>query len=326
MKNFKIICYVIILGLVLTAPLLIKSPYYLGLLINIAIFSFVTLGLYVVALTGQMSMGHAAFVGIGAYFSALLSMRLGVNFWLCLPLAGLAAALFSIPIGYVTLRIKGIYFSIVTLGLGELVRLALLHWEDMTGGQTGIYGIPKPNAIPFPGFSIDFGNYSHFYYLIIFILAIGLLIAWRIKNSRVGVLFSSIALSDSLSETLGINIMNYKVLAFAIGCFFAGVGGSFYAAYVNFLTPNDFAFSQSVSYLIYLIVGGPASIFGAIFGAAFMIAVGDALKSFREIVPLVNAAILIAVMLWLPGGLVALPARVQSLYRRMFKYKLQDAK
>jgi branched-chain amino acid transport system permease protein len=235
-------------------------------------------------------------------------MKVGLSFWLAFPTAGLISSLVALLIGYPTLRIKGVYFAIITFAFAEIVRLLIVHWPSLLGGYGGIPDVPPPSPI----FTISFKSRIPYYYLI---LAVCLFTYWvmvRIDKSRIGQIFSSIHESDTLAESIGINIMRYKVTAFCIGCFFAGLSGSFYAHYFNFTSPEFFTIWQSVYCLLFVIVGGVGSVWGPLLGSFFMTLVPELLRVTRELEPVIYAVILIAVMFLLPGGLVTLPARLRG--------------
>jgi branched-chain amino acid transport system permease protein len=258
--------------------------------------------------TGQLTLGHAAYMAVGAYASTLLTMKIGLSFWLAFPLAGLISSLVALLIGYPTLRIKGVYFAIITFAFAEIVRLLIVHWPSLLGGYGGIPNVPPPSPI----FNISFKSRIPFYYLILVLCLVTYVVMVRIDRSRIGKIFASIHESDTLAESIGINIMKYKITAFCIGCFFAGMSGSFYAHYFNFTSPEFFTIWQSVYCLVFVIVGGAGSVWGPLLGSFFMTLVPELLRVARELEPVIYAVILIAVMFVLPGGLVTLPARLRG--------------
>jgi branched-chain amino acid transport system permease protein len=235
-------------------------------------------------------------------------MKAGLSFWLALPLSGLVAAFVALLIGYPTLRIKGVYFALITFAFSEIVRLLIVNWPGFLGGSGGIPGIPPPP----PVFSIPFSGRIPFYYLILMISLLTYLVMKGIDQTRLGKIFSVIHESDTLAESFGINIMKYKMIAFCLGCFFAGVSGSFYAHYYNFTSPEFFTIWQSVYCLIFVLVGGIGNVLGPLLGTFFMVLVPELLRKTREYEPVVYAIILILVMFLLPGGLITLPDRFRS--------------
>ncbi len=300
--------HLIVLIVLLTLPVATRDPYFLNLFITVGIWTTSVWGVRLIMSTGQLTLGHAAYMAVGAYASTLLTMKAGLSFWLAFPLAGIISSLIALLIGYPILRIKGVYFSIITFAFAEIIRLIIVHWPDVLGGYGGIPNIPPPQPI----FSIRFTSRVPFYYLILAISLATYLFMGRIEKSRLGRIFSSIHESDTLAESIGINIMKYKMIAFGLGCFFAGLSGSFYAHYFNFTSPEFFTIWQSIYCLIFVIVGGGGSVFGPFLGSLFMTLVPEFLRVAKEYEPVVYAIILILIMFLLPGGLVTLPDRLRG--------------
>jgi branched-chain amino acid transport system permease protein len=300
--------HLIVLIVLLTLPVATRDPYFLNLFITVGIWTTSVWGVRLIMSTGQLTLGHAAYMAVGAYASTLLTMKAGLSFWLAFPLAGMISSLIALLIGYPILRIKGVYFSIITFAFAEIIRLIIVHWPDVLGGYGGIPNIPPPQPI----FSIRFTSRVPFYYLILAISLSTYLFMVRIEKSRLGRIFSSIHESDTLAESIGINIMKYKMIAFCLGCFFAGLSGSFYAHYFNFTSPEFFTIWQSIYCLIFVIVGGVGSVFGPFLGSLFMTLVPEFLRGAKEYEPVVYAIILILIMFLLPGGLVTLPDRLRG--------------
>jgi branched-chain amino acid transport system permease protein len=298
--------YLILPVALIAVPAFTQDPYLLNLLITTGIWTTSVWGVRLIMSTGQLTLGHAAYMAVGAYASTLLTMKVGLSFWLAFPLAGLISSFVALLIGYPTLRIKGVYFSIITFAFAEIIRLIIVHWPSLLGGYGGIPNIPAPSPI----LSISFTSRIPFYYLILAISLITYLVMVRMEKSRIGKIFSSIHESDTLAESIGINIMKYKIVAFCIGCFFAGLSGSFYAHYFNFTSPEFFTIWQSIYCLIFVIVGGAGSVWGPPIGALFMTLVPELLRVAREYEPVIYAIILILIMFLLPSGLITLPARL----------------
>jgi branched-chain amino acid transport system permease protein len=298
--------YLILLVTLIAVPAFTQDPYLLNLLITTGIWTTSVWGVRLIMSTGQLTLGHAAYMAVGAYASTLLTMKVGLSFWLAFPLAGLISSFVALLIGYPTLRIKGVYFSIITFAFAEIIRLIIVHWPSLLGGYGGIPNIPAPSPI----LSISFTSRIPFYYLILAISLITYLVMVRMEKSRIGKIFSSIHESDTLAESIGINIMKYKIVAFCIGCFFAGLSGSFYAHYFNFTSPEFFTIWQSIYCLIFVIVGGAGSVWGPPIGSLFMTLVPELLRVAREYEPVIYAIILILIMFLLPSGLITLPARL----------------
>jgi branched-chain amino acid transport system permease protein len=296
----------IVLVAAVSFPAVSQDPYLLNLLIMTGIWTTSVWGVRLIMSTGQLTLGHAAYMAVGAYASTLLVMKVGLSFWLAFPLSGFISAFVALLIGYPTLRIKGVYFAIITFAFAEIIRLIIVNWPSLLGGYGGIPNIPAPQ----PFFFIRFTTRIPFYYLILAVSLVTYLVMVRMEKSRIGKIFSSIHESDTLAESVGINIMKYKVMAFCIGCFFAGLSGSFYAHYFNFTSPEFFTIWQSIYCLIFVLVGGAGSVLGPLLGSFFLTLIPEFLRVAREYEPVVYAIILILVMFLLPGGLITLPARL----------------
>jgi branched-chain amino acid transport system permease protein len=228
--------------------------------------------------TGQISLGHAAFIGVGAYASAILITRLGFSFWLSLPFAGFFAALAGIIIGIPSLRIKGLYLCIATLAAQFIFEFIFIHWESLTKGITGIH-IPAPRMG-----GIEFSTEKEFYWITLFFVVFGVGYARNLVRSRMGRAFVAIRDRDLAAEIIGINLFRYKLSAFAIGSFYAGIAGALWVSFLKVVTPDHFPLILSIQYLAMIIVGGLGSILGSIFGATFMTLIPELLNYLSEIV------------------------------------------
>src|SRR5713226_1400676 len=181
---------------------------------------------------GQLNIGHSAFMCIGAYTSALLAKDLGVPFELSLLGGAVLAAAVGLIIGYPSLRLRGVYFAMVTVAFVEAIRLIAQIWVPLTRGNAGLSGIPKPSIL-----GMTLATRASQYYLALFLMLVTLLILYKLEHSRLGLIWKSIGMADNLAQSLGVNIANHKLLAFMLGCFFAGVAGAFYAHFIRFLFP-----------------------------------------------------------------------------------------
>lgn len=319
--RFKNISYPLLFAFIVSLPLLSREPYYLHIMISIFILSILALTLRLVLLTGLFSLGHAAFWGIGAYASAKLVMGLGISFWAALPLSGLVTVLIGVLIGYPTLRIKGVYFALITLAFCEIVRLSIIHWSDFLGGLAGIPSIPRPSFGP-----IVFMSKVPYYYLALALVALTTAVMWRIDRSRTGSIFRAIRENDVLAESIGINLMKYKMLAWMIACFFTGIAGSFYAHYMLFISPEYFTVWESIFLFLFIIIGGIRTIFGPILGAALFAMLPEFLGAFEQWEPVIFAVLLILIVFFLPHGLISLPEELSHRYARLKTVILQRGK
>jgi branched-chain amino acid transport system permease protein len=258
----------------------------------------------VTGFTGQFSLGHAGFMSIGAYVCALIMMRMPttVGFLLGLITGAFAAAFVGILIGIPTLRLKGDYLAIATLGMAEIVRVLFLNME-ITNGAAGLNGIPR------------FANWLWFYF---FMVATIIIISNFIRSSH-GRACISIREDEIASESMGINTTKYKVMAFALGAFFAGVAGALYASYFYFLKPDLFGFLKSIDILVIVVLGGMGSITGSIIAAILLALVTTFLQSFTAVRMILYAVILVVIMIFRPQGLMGTKEITD-----LFKFRRKD--
>jgi len=258
--------------LLLVFPFL-ANPYllYIANMIGFAVIAAVGLNL-LTGFTGQISLGHAAFAGVGGYTSAILITQLGFSFWLSLPLAGIIAAVAGLIIGIPSLRVKGLYLCIATLAAQFIFEFIFIHWESLTHGFRGI-NVPPPSL---GSFLINTEKRFYFLTLLMVVLAVGY--ARNLVRSRVGRAFVAIRDRDLAAEIIGINLFRYKLTAFAISSFYAGVAGALWVSFIRIITPEHFPFHLSIQYLAMIIVGGLGSVLGSIFGAVFMTLVPELLN------------------------------------------------
>lgn len=251
----------------------ISSPYFLYVLNTIGIASIAAIGLNIlIGFTGQISLGHGAFIGVGAYAAAILATSLDMPFLLCLPLAGLVSALVGMIFGIPSGRLKGLYLTIATLAGQIIIEYVLIHWESLTQGTMGIT-LPRPNIF---GFELD--NDQSFFFVIFLCLIIMTLIAANIMRTKYGRAFIAIRDNDRAAEGMGIPIFGYKLLSFGISSFYAGVAGALWAYYMVSITSEPFNLGLSVEYIAMVIIGGLGSITGSIFGAVFITFLNEILR------------------------------------------------
>ena len=298
--KIKKISLLVLAILVALLPLIIQDDYIIRIAIMAGIFIVLSLSLNLVTgYAGQFCLGWAAFYGVGAYTSALLVMKMNFSFWLAMPLGGLMAALFGIALGIPTMRLKDIYLAITTLGFGEIVRLTMVNWTDLTRGSMGMPGIPAPSL-----FGYEYTTNIPYYYLILALVIITVLAMRRIIDSRVGRALIAIREDDLAAKTMGIDITAYKVMAFAVGAFFAGIAGSFYAHFTSFIDPHTFSFAESISVLAMVVLGGMGSIRGAILGAVVLSVAPEILRDVSEYRMIIFGLIMMIVMLVRPQGIM----------------------
>jgi branched-chain amino acid transport system permease protein len=244
--------------------------YFAGLLgINI----IATHGLNIMmGFTGLLSLGHAAFVGVGAYTVALVQIHLGLPFWLAIPLAGISAALIGVFFGLPSLRIRGLYLVIATLAAQFILNFIFVHWQSVTNGDVGL------TVQPATVFGFPLNTETRVYYLILCVVVFMTWFGANVIRSRVGRAFIAIRERDLTAQVLGIEMVRYKLIAFALGSFYAGIAGGLLAYFNQFVNPEQFGLLLSVFFLSAVIVGGMGSTLGAVLGAAFMTVVPEILR------------------------------------------------
>ncbi len=287
------------------APLGLKN-YGVYLLTLWCVYVMAGMGLNLtVGYAGQMSIGHAAFLGIGAYTAAIL-MKLGWSFWFVLPVAALLCFAVGLALGFPALRVQHHYLAFATLGFNVLTYLVLRNEEWLTGGTFGISGIQRPALF---SLSLD-GSVAYFYFTYASTILLALVLWWLIRSPW-GRAFAALRDNPIRAESLGINIMAYTLLAFAIGAAFAGVAGAYFAALVQFIEPAPFSLSASLMMLLMVIVGGSGRLFGPLLGAAIVILLPEWLRFMRDWYLVMFGLAVVALMIWLPGGLLSIPERLR---------------
>ena len=307
-------------GFILLAAALIVLPHLLSFSQK-EILVFLTINILLVSsyrlltLTGEWSLAHAVIMGIGAYGSALSAKQLGLPVPLSMLMGAGAAGLIAFLLSFPLLRMKGFYFLIGSFAAGEIIRL-IWKWSELTwlfGGPKGIKLIP-----PFPDIeflSIDFYDPAHYYYLCLIVVTISLIILYRIERSRVGLTFHAIHWQDKLAESVGVNTLRYRMLAFVISAFFAGLAGALYAHYVGTVNPNRFGVEEMVYILIWAIVGGTATFYGPILGVVALTVLNEVVLralGVDQMRPMLYGAILIVSILFLPNGLESVVPKIKG--------------
>ncbi len=268
-----------------------ERAWFVALLAGMALFPFVAgdyylflaclLGINIIAATGiniltgytgLISLGHAGFIGVGAYGVAVLSTRFGLPFYICLPLAGLLAALVGLVVGVPSLRIKGLYLAIATLAAQFILGFVFLEWEDVTGGGRGLT-LPPAEIL-----GLRLTTEKHLYVLIAVVLLPLMFFARNLFRTRIGRAFVAIRDRDISAEVMGIDLFKYKLMAFAVSSFYAGIAGGLMAYFFKVVTPEQFNFSVSIFFLAAIIVGGLGTILGGVLGAIFLTLVPELLK------------------------------------------------
>lgn len=292
------------------------NPYYLQVASFILINIILGVSIYITLGTGQLSLGHAGFMAIGAYTSAILTLNYDVPLILGIMIAAIFTGFIGVLIGIPALRLHGVYLAIATLGFGEVIRVLFINWVDLTNGAIGIANIPQLGREMLK-FSKSMGidpemiglKANQFTGLSVFLvlLIISIVVIWffiRQNNSRIGRAFASIKMDEEASEAMGINITYYKILAFGQGALLAGFAGALYAHVTAYISPSDFDYHRAVEILIFAIFGGSEVIWGPIFGAVFLSTMPEFLRVISEYRFMIYGALLVLMMAFRPQGVI----------------------
>lgn len=302
---------------VATLPWLVTSPYVMHMLIFSGIYTVLALSYdLVVGYLGMLSLAHPAFYGVGAYTSALLMMRLEVPFLAAFAAAGLLAAAVALAVGYPALRLSYHSFAIVTLAFTLITRIVWVNWESVTRGPMGIPGVPRPR-LDLPGLgSVPVETAAGYYYCVAALAALTGAFVYLLVHSRVGRALVSIRENEVLAATLGVNAFKYRMLAFALGAFFAGLAGSITAHYITFVGPEFTDFYYITMLLIMVILGGSGTIHGVALGAVVFTFVPEYLRITPEFRDVIYGAILLLAIVFMPGGVGGQIDQLRARWRR----------
>ncbi len=285
----------------LAFPWLAGNDYHLTVMSTAYIFAIATLGLNLITgYTGQFNLAHAGFMAVGGYALGILTVDYGVSYWLAFVLAGAITVAIGLPLGWVSLRLRGHYFSIFTLVVGTIMFLVIEKWESLTHGAVGIMGIPAPTAIG----PITFDTPRSLYYLTFFFLVLGVWLMRRIVDSLMGRTFMAIRNGDELAEALGVNLMRNKLIAFLLSVLYAGLAGALYAGFVRFLGPDLAGVEHTFDMTMYMVIGGLGTVLGPLFGAIAVPWVTQYLQFLQEYRFLIFGPLLVLLVIFLPNGIV----------------------
>lgn len=278
----------------------------------------------IVGLAGLLDLGYVAFYAVGAYSYALLAVHFDFSFWLCLPLAGLFAASAGLILGFPVLRLRGDYFAIVTLGFGEIIRIILLNWWDVTRGPDGIGQIPRPSFFGFAEFTrrpdedglpafhemfgIEYDSLHRLIFLYYLVLILALIVNWtsvRVRKLPIGRAWEALREDDIACQSLGMNRRNVKLAAFTFSAMFGGVAGSFFATRQGFISPESFTFIESAIILAIVVLGGMGSQMGVVLAAVLLIGMPEVFRELEQYRMLAFGAAMVSIMVWRPRGLLA---------------------
>jgi branched-chain amino acid transport system permease protein len=291
----------IILLLAIIFPLVTENLYYLHIFSSVFIWTIGVYGLNMIGgFTGQLSLAHAGFFGIGAYSVGVLTVKVGLNFWLALILAIFITTFLGLLIGLIALRTKEHFFAIYTLCVGYIIYLIIYKWEAVTEGVRGFIGIPTPAPIG----PITFDSPKSMYYLLLFFLVFSIFLFKRIINSLVGRTYIAIRNSEELAQTIGIETMKQKLVSFVLSTFFAGLAGGLYASFIRFIGPDISYINITFDMLIYLLVGGIGTISGPLVGTFLIVWISQYLQFLQDYRMLIFGPLLVILIIFYPRGIV----------------------
>jgi branched-chain amino acid transport system permease protein len=305
-------CLLALLGIALVAPVLLQNQYalHIGVLIMFSVMLATSFNL-IVGYVGEFSLGHTALLGVGAYTVALLSTRFGLPFHFAVLAAAVVAGLFGLLIGAITLRLRGPFFVIVTLCFAEVLRLIANNWIGLTNGPMGISGIEKPAWAAGDALQQKLA----YYYAGLVLAAVSLYVAYRFVYSNVGRAAIAVRENRFVAQSVGISPFHFGLLTFVLAASIAGLAGGFYANYVTFVGPEVFGFSFMITMIIMVLAGGKGTLLGPVTGAVLVVLLEEFLRDFKELRFSIFGLIVIAVVLFLPRGIMGFIAKRHELRR-----------
>lgn len=319
-----------LIALILALPFFVHAPHIFTVLILIGLYSIITIGLsLLIGYTGQISLGHAAFFGIGAYVSGMLTTKAALSPWVTMLLGVVLTFGIAYLIGIPILKLKGHFLALATLGFNIIVNILIVGLSDYTGGPLGLHSIPTLSL-----FGLDLGNPLYFYYFVWTVAGLVIIFSTNIVRSPIGRLLRSIHDSEIATQTLGVNVAKYKVAIFAISAAYASLAGSLYAHFINFIAPPTFNINFSILLLIMVMVGGSHSIWGAILGTGMIMFLQELIRFIGhnylhlsgpvEIV--VYGLVIIVVMMFSPKGVISILSGIGIKPSRSKTKTLEEAK
>lgn len=305
-----IVLFLLFAAFVLLFPLLLGGGYLMNVLVFMGINTMLAIALnLLLGYAGQISLGHAGFFGLGAYLSGVLTATYSWNPWLAMPLAAVVVGTAAFLIGFPILKLKGHYLAMATLGLGIIIYIVFNETIELTGGPSGLSGIPSLDL-----FGITFDSDLENYYLIWSFVLVTMLLTLNLANSRVGRALRSVHDSEVAARVVGVNARLLKVQVFALSAVICSVAGSLYAHTMTFIAPASFGFNFSVELLTMVVVGGLGSIYGSFLGAALLTMLPELLREAKDYDIIVYGVILMLMVMFMPGGLVR---GVPDLFRKL---------
>lgn len=289
-------------GALLVWPIFVREVFFTYIATLVLLYTIGAASLHLVLRIGHLSLCHAAFMGLGGYTSALLTTRLGWPFLPAFVASGLLPAAVALVVGPIVLRLRGVYFVLITFTLGEVVRLVFTEWQSLTGGADGIFRIPPPHPL--------LADKRAYYYFALVMAALCVAGVARLLASQTGRYVDAIRESERLAQSSGVPILRFKVMIFCIACGLVGLQGSLLAHFIHFIAPGSYTFNESLNLLVMNVIGGMGSLTGPLIGAAFLTSLPELLRGWVELQRVLYGIVLVLVMLFVPGGLTELGRRL----------------
>lgn len=298
-SSLKRLAWLVVSVFAIGWPFFLANPFLTHIGVLFWMFTLLALSMNLMLRMGQLSLAHGALMGLGAYGSALLMMRFNVPFVLAFPASGLIGALFALITGPIMLKIKGVYFVLLTFAFGEIVILIFIEWVDLFGGNNGLFGVPRAS---FFGYTLT--DCWAYYLFSLVLAALSYLGVRALYKSEMGAVIDALDTNEALARSLGVNALRYRLVVFTISGFLAGLAGGFYASYYTFVTPDGFTFWAAVDAIIMNVLGGIALPIGAMLGALLIVPLPEILRDAKEYQNLAYGIILIIFLLFLPNGFI----------------------
>lgn len=313
--------YITAFILALLVVVVSRSRYLTFLSILSCINAIAVLGINIISgYTGQLHLGQAAFLGLGAYTSAIITLKLGASFWISLPVAIVVASIFGVLLGIPALKLRGgPYLALVTQTFGEIIFIVLLNWVSLTGGPFGLSGIKPPSIGP-----LKISGLQQYFFFCLFFLAMSYYIGRQVINSRFGRIFVSIRESEAAAQAIGINTMMYKIMAFAIAAAFGGIAGTLYGPFIGYISPDQFRWAPSLVLISMAIIGGLNNLTGGLIGAVIITFLPEMLRIAEQFRLILYSILLILTLTFLPDGLISLWGLSLGEIKALFRKRMQD--
>jgi branched-chain amino acid transport system permease protein len=306
-KKLRIAALAALLLAALALPHLVRVPYFLQLIILALIWVVLAQGQNLIqGFTGYVSIAQAGFMGIGAYSSALMSVKLGWPVWATMAVAPLTTALLAVLAGYPSLRVKGHYFAIVTLAYNMVIFIVLMTWSSLTGGEAGLSNVPRPPDVALGPVAWTLGDRAGYYYLVLLTAVLATGVCALMLHSRVGRVLLAIRQNEALVEAMGVQAWRYKLMAFVVSASLAGLAGALYAHFIGFLNPDAFGVDHSLNAILAVILGGSGTLAGPVVGSFAVVFLPEYLRVAETYRLVIYGLVLVLATIFMPRGLVPL--------------------